>query len=206
MRKIDYLIALVITVICFAVRLYKIDNPIADQHSFRQADTASVARNFIKEGYNPLFPQSDSFTALSETQIPNPNRYFINEFPFYNSIVALVYHFKGIDPVYARLVSIFFASLGTFFLYLIGKKLFSTKVAALAALFYAVFPTTSTMVASSCRTQPLFVFPLFRFMLLLRFVDKPNYPKRHIYFLLPLPLPCSSNPTPFSFLFPSFTG
>jgi len=104
MTKKDFLIALIITVICFTVRLYKIDNPIADQHSFRQADTAAVARNFIKEGFNPLFPQSDSFTALSETQLPNPHRYFINEFPFYNSLVALVYRLKGIDPVYARLV------------------------------------------------------------------------------------------------------
>ena len=175
MRKIDFLIALIITVICFTVRTYKIDNPIADQHSFRQADTAAVARNFIKEGFNPLFPQSDSFTALSETQIPNPKRYFINEFPFYNSVVALVYHFKGVNPIYARLVSIFFASLGTFFLYLLGKKLFSTKVAALAALFYAVLPF-NVYYGRVIMPDPTFIsFSIISFYLLLRFVDKPNF-------------------------------
>lgn len=175
MRKIDFILAIAITIICFTVRLYKIDNPIADQHSFRQADTAAVARNFIKDGFNILYPQSDSFTALSETQIPNPNRYFINEFPLYNSLVALVYHFRGINPVYARLVSIFFASLGAFFLYLIGKKLFSTKVAALAAFFYAVIPY-NIYYGRVIMPDPLFIcFSIISFFLLLLFVDKPNF-------------------------------
>lgn len=175
MRKIDYIIALVITVLCFTVRLYKIDNPIADHHSFRQADTAAVARNFIKDGFNILFPQSDSFTALSIHQTPNPNRYFLNEFPLYNAIVALIYHFKGINTVYARLVSIFFASVGTFFLYLLGKKLFSTKVAALAALFYAVIPY-NIYYGRVIMPDPMFIcFSIISFYLLLLMVEKPNF-------------------------------
>ncbi len=184
MHKIDYLIAVIIMAVCFTVRLYKIDNPIADHHSYRQADTAAVARNFVKDGYNILFPQSDSFTALSETQLPNPNRYFINEFPLYNSIVALIYHFKGINTVYARLVSIIFATIGTLFLYLIGKKLFSTKVATLAALFYAVIPY-NIYYGRVIMPDPTFIcFSIMSFYLLLLFVDKPNFVRGILFSLI----------------------
>ena len=175
MTRKDFIFAIIITVLCFVVRLYKIDNPIADHHSFRQADTAAVARNFIKDGFNILYPQSDSFTELSEKQLPNPNRYFINEFPLYNSIVAFVYHLKGINTVYARLVSIFFASLGTFFLYLLTKKLFSTKVATLATLFYAIIPY-NIYYGRVIMPDPTFIcFSIISFYLMLHFVEKPNF-------------------------------
>jgi len=184
MKKIDFLIAIVITIICFTVRLYKIDNPIADHHSYRQADTAAVARNFIKEGFNPLFPQSDSFTPLSEHQLPNPNRYFINEFPLYNSVVALVYHFRGIDTAYARIISDIFASIGVFFLYLLSKKLFGTKVAALAAFLYAVLPY-NIYYGRVIMPEPAFIcFSIISFYLLLLFVEKPNFLRGFIFSLI----------------------
>ena len=43
----------IILLLGFGVRLYKITSPIADWHSWRQADTASVTRNFceIWSGY-----------------------------------------------------------------------------------------------------------------------------------------------------------
>ncbi len=175
MHKIDYLFAIVITVLCFAVRLYKIDNPVADWHSFRQADTAAVARNFVQDGFNVLYPQSDSFTILNEKQLPNPNRYFINEFPLYNSIVAIVYRNFGVNTNYARLISVIFASLGTFFLYLLSKKLFSTKVATLATLFYAVLPY-NVYYGRVIMPEPAFIcFSVISFYLLLVFVEKPNF-------------------------------
>ncbi len=174
MRKIDFFLAIIITVLAFAVRLYKLDNPVADWHSFRQADTAAVARNFVKDGFNVLYPQSDSFTILNEKRLPNPNRYFINEFPLYNSIVAVVYKNFGINTNYARLVSISFAALGTFFLYLLTRKLFDTKVAALATLFYAILPY-NVYYGRVIMPEPAFIcFSIISFYLLLLFVEKPN--------------------------------
>jgi hypothetical protein len=174
MRKIDFFLALVITVLAFSVRLYKLDNPVADHHSYRQADTAAVARNFAVDGINFLYPQSDSFLALSENQLPNPNRYFINEFPLYNSIVAIVYKNFGVNTNYARLVSISFAALGTFFLYLLTRKLFDTKVAALATLFYAILPY-NVYYGRVIMPEPAFIcFSIISFYLLLLFVEKPN--------------------------------
>ena len=105
-KLINWLIPLLLVVLTFTVRLYKIDNPVADWHSWRQADTAAVARNFVKADFNLLFPQSDSFLALNEYGLENPNRWFINEFPFYNAIVAVVYQNFGINVMFARLVSV----------------------------------------------------------------------------------------------------
>jgi len=140
MLKTKWLLAGLIFAVTFIPRLYKISNPVADWHSWRQADTAAVARNFVKDGFNPLYPQSDSFLALNDKGLPNPNRYFINEFPFYNAVVAGVYKIWGINETYARLVSVVFASLGAAVLYLIASKLFGQKIALAAGLFYALNP------------------------------------------------------------------
>ncbi|AKM79371.1 MAG: hypothetical protein UX85_C0002G0066 [Candidatus Beckwithbacteria bacterium GW2011_GWB1_47_15] len=135
-----FLTGLAVFAATFAPRLYRIDNPVADWHSWRQADTAAVARNFVKGNFNLLYPQSDSLLPLNPKQLENPQRLFINEFPFYNAIVALLYRTFGINEAIARLVSVFFASLGAVFLYLFTLKLFKPKVALIAAFFYAFNP------------------------------------------------------------------
>ena len=127
MRKSKWLLGLLVFILTFVPRLYRINNPVADWHSWRQADTAAVARNFVKDGFNLLYPQSDSFLALNDRGLANPNRYFINEFPFYNAVVAGVYQLFGINETYARLVSVAFASFGAVALYLITLKLFGQK-------------------------------------------------------------------------------
>jgi len=134
------IISLIIFAVTFIPRLYKINNPVADWHSWRQADTAAVARNFVKERFNLLYPQSDSLMALNNKQLPNPDRLFINEFPAYNAIVAVFYQQFGIHEVYARLVSVFFSSLGAVFLFWLAKDLFGNKIALVTGLFYAFNP------------------------------------------------------------------
>src|SRR3990167_8669162 len=140
MLKNKFFWALIIFVLTGLPLFYRITNPIADWHSWRQADTAAVARNFVKDGFNLLYPQSDSFLALNDKGLPNPNRYFINEFPFYNAVVAGIYKIWGINEVYARLVSVVFSSLGGGALYLIALKLFGQKIAWVTSLFYAFNP------------------------------------------------------------------
>jgi len=141
LRKIaKIIIPIFIFILTFIPRLYRIDNPVADWHSWRQADTAAVARNFVKDKFNLLYPQSDSFFANNGMNIPNPDRLFINEFPFYNAIVALLYKQFGIKEIIARLVSVVFASLGAVFLYLLVNRLFSQKIALTTSLFYALNP------------------------------------------------------------------
>jgi 4-amino-4-deoxy-L-arabinose transferase-like glycosyltransferase len=131
----------IIVVIAFIVRLYKIDNPIADWHSWRQADTAAVARNFYKEGWNPFIPKYDDMSAVSEVPLPNKQRYRMVEFPTYNSLVYFAYLLNGgVDEKLARLVSIIFSLGSTVFVFLISKKYFGVICALLSAFLYAILP------------------------------------------------------------------
>lgn len=112
-----YTILLLIPIVIGAVfvRTYRIHNPVADWHSWRQADTAAVSRNFVKDGFNPLFPQYDALNPLNETGQPNPHRYFFAEFPLYNILTYVAYINFGIHEEYARMISIFFSCLTVIF-------------------------------------------------------------------------------------------
>lgn len=139
-KKIEIFVVIILLGLGVAVRSYKIDAPLADWHSWRQADTAAVARNFVKDGWNPLYPQSDSLLALNEHNLENPNRYFINEFPLYNSIVAGIYTQFGVNVMYGRMVSIFFSIAGALGLYFIAKILLGAFPALLALVIYLFLP------------------------------------------------------------------
>jgi hypothetical protein len=130
-----------IVILGFGVRLYKIGNPVADWHSWRQADTAAVARNFYKDGWNPIVPKYDDMSGVAEHPVPNPERYRLVEFPIYNSLVYFTYVLNhSVDERLSRLVAILF-SLGSIgFVYLISKKYFGTWNGIVAAFLYAVLP------------------------------------------------------------------
>lgn len=130
----------IILILAFVLRFYKIDIPLADHHSWRQADTAAVARNFVKEGWNFLQPRIDNMTPLAKPDLPNPERLFLVEPPVYQTIVAGVYNIFGVREAYARLVSIFFSLGSIVFLYLIAKQYFDKQVGFLTAFFFAVLP------------------------------------------------------------------
>lgn len=131
----------VILAVGFFVRLYKIDNPIADWHSWRQADTASVARNFYQEGFNPFIPKYDDLIGTDKNYIPNKERYRLVEFPIYNSLVYFAYLLKGgVDEKLARLVSVLMSLGSTLFLYLIVKRYWGVFTAHLSALLFAILP------------------------------------------------------------------
>lgn len=126
----------------FFVRMYRFNNPIADWHSWRQADTAAVTRNFVKEGYTPLFPKFDALNSLNEKQLPNPKRYFFAEFPIYNSIVYFAYSGFGHFTIeqWGRLVSIFASSLTSVVLYFLVKEYSSKRVALFSSFIFAFLP------------------------------------------------------------------
>lgn len=138
-KRIFWLV--VILILAFSVRLYKLDNPIADWHSWRQADTAAVSRNFFKEGFNPLYPKYDEMSGVAELPIPNPNRYRYVEFPIYNTLVYFGYLINGgVDERIARLISIAFSLGSVLFVYFISRKYFGEFTGILSALLMAILP------------------------------------------------------------------
>ncbi len=126
----------------FAVRLYKIDNPVADWHSWRQADTAAVSRNFYKEGFTPFIPKYDDMSVVSEiVHDVNLNRYRFVEFPISNTITYFGYIVNGgVDERIARMVSVLFSLGSLVFIYFITKKYADTMTAIFAAFFFGFLP------------------------------------------------------------------
>lgn len=130
----------IIIIIAFFVRLYRIDNPVADWHSWRQADTAAVARNFYKEGYTPLMPLGDDMSPVGKDN-PNLRRLRFVEFPIYNSLVYFFYLLNGgVDERLARLVSIFMSLGSVIFIYLIVKRHWDNFTAQVSSLVFAILP------------------------------------------------------------------
>lgn len=158
MKKVELLGLGIIILIAFTVRLYKIDRPVADWHSWRQADTAAVARNFIKDGFNPFIPRYDDMSTQTNG-LDNPNRYRFVEFPIYNSIIAAVWFFTGVNEVYARLTTVFITLGSTLFLYLLVRYFSGVQTALLAAFFFAVIPY-NVFYSSAILPGPFMVFAL----------------------------------------------
>jgi 4-amino-4-deoxy-L-arabinose transferase-like glycosyltransferase len=156
MKKIEIVILITILVIAFILRLYKITRPIADWHSWRQADTAAVARNFIKEGFNPFIPKYDDMSTQANG-FDNPQRFRFVEFPIYNSLIAAVWSLTGINQTYARLVTVFITLGSTFILYLLVRILSGWQTAALSAFFFATIPY-NVFYSSTILPGPLMVF------------------------------------------------
>lgn len=141
-KYLSLLILITIMIGGFTVRLYRFNNPIADWHSWRQADTASVTRNFVKNGLDPLYPTFDAENSLNEGQLPNPKRYFFAEFPIYNIIVYEGFTQLGHFSIeqWGRLVSIFFSTFSIGLLYLLVKEFSSKRVALFASFVFAFLP------------------------------------------------------------------
>lgn len=128
-------------VIALLLRLYKVDNPLADWHSFRQADTASVTENFINHGVDLLVPIYQDHSNIQSGR-DNPHGYRMVEFPLYNFLHYLVYQAHpalGVDQA-GRLTSIILSLISVYFVFLIGEKLSGFFVGWTAALFMAVLP------------------------------------------------------------------
>ncbi len=107
----------------FLVRLYRFDNPIGDWHSWRQADTSAVSRNFVKYGFDLLHPRMNNISNV-QSGLENPQGYFYAEFPIYNATQAgLFLLFGGLTlEEWGRVISICFSLLGSLFLFLLVKR------------------------------------------------------------------------------------
>lgn len=139
--KHDLLLVSVILVLALTLRLYKVNTPLADWHSWRQADTAAVARNFVRSGFNLLRPQYDDLSNIQSGQ-DNPEGLRLVEFPLYNSVFGLLYKYLPVLPleVYGRAVSIFFSLVTIVVIYYLMFKEDGRIGAFFASLIFAVFP------------------------------------------------------------------
>lgn len=136
------IILLVLTLILgLAARWYKIENPVADWHSWRQADTASVSHYYIQHGIDLLVPHYQDISSVPSGKL-NPQGYRMVEFPIYNAFHASLAKnlpFWSIDK-WGRALSAFISLFSIVFLFLILELISGPFVAHVAAFFMAVLP------------------------------------------------------------------
>ena len=137
----EYILLSIVLILGLFLRLYKITAPVADWHSWRQADTASVTRTYVEKGINLLYPRYHDISSI-QTGIANPGGYRFVEFPVYNAIHAAVFNLfpkPGLE-VWGRLLTAVAGIVTAFFLFLIGKHLMGKWGGILAAAFFLTIP------------------------------------------------------------------
>ncbi|MDO8451966.1 MAG: glycosyltransferase family 39 protein [bacterium] len=127
--------------VAFLVRLYGFGKPIADWHSFRQSDTAAVARNYLKFGVDPLRPRHDDLSNIQSGK-DNPEGYRMVEFPLYQLIAVSFSHLPIKLPIEAwlRLTTIFASSGVSVLLGLLVWRFVSPLAGGISAFTYALLP------------------------------------------------------------------
>ncbi|QEY32901.1 hypothetical protein EVJ50_12335 [Synechococcus sp. RSCCF101] len=115
-----------------ALRLVNLQAPILGVHSWRQADTAAIARNYLEQGMALWLPRVDWSGAgpgFAET-----------DFPIYSWAVALLYQLSGVQVWLARGLSVLASVLTIVLVARIGERLLGARAGWWGALSYAFLP------------------------------------------------------------------
>lgn len=139
--KFDFFILSFILLIALLFRLYKINIPLADLHSWRQTDTSAVTRNFVRNGIDLFHPKYDDLSNV-QSGIENPQGYRMVEFPIYNAITAVLYGFFPFFSleIWGRLTTIIFSLIIISIIYYLLLHESSRISAIFGSLTYALFP------------------------------------------------------------------
>jgi 4-amino-4-deoxy-L-arabinose transferase-like glycosyltransferase len=130
-------------VIFFILRLVGITNaPLEIGHNWRQSLTNMIARNFLENGANILYPMIDM--AGEKSAIIG------SEFPFFNYLIYLFSYLFDSSHWYGRLINLVFSSLGLYFFYKLVKQLLDKRTAFNATIVL----TTSIWFAFSRKIMP----------------------------------------------------
>ena len=185
-KKIDYIILTIILVIALLFRLYKINSPLADFHSWRQVDTAAVARNFVRNGVDLFHPIYDDLSNV-QSGFDNPSGYRMVEFPIYNAIIAYCYRllpFFSLE-IWGRLITIVSSLIVIAIVYFLLLKENSRISAIFGALTYSIFPFFVFFSRVILPETIALAFSMLSILLLyLNVESKENNLKNYIYTLL----------------------
>lgn len=115
--------------------------PVADWHSWRQADTSAVTRDYDRLGINLLYPTYEDISSIASGK-ENPKALRMVEFPFYNAVSEFLKRSAPELSVEAagRLTTAAFSALTGIFLFLIARKLFNRRVGYLVLAVFTLLP------------------------------------------------------------------
>ncbi len=125
-------LSLCIILIGVSFRLVNIYSPILGVHSWRQADTAAMARHFFLSGKPIWLPQIDWAGASAG--------FVESEFPIFPFLTASFYKFFGIYEFFGRGLSVLFSAITIYLLIRLGARLFDPISGLFSGLFFAIIP------------------------------------------------------------------
>lgn len=181
------IVIITLLILGLIVRLYKINNPIADWHSFRQADTASVTNKYLENRIDILHPKYHDLSDVQSGKY-NVNGYRMVELPIYNILCAGTYKiasiFKpNIEPeITYRFTSILLSLTSAFVLYLISFSLTSNFWASTLVMASFLFIPFNIYYSRAILPEPLAVLT----MLLTVFFFKKNKILSAVFFAMAL--------------------
>jgi len=116
----------------FLLHMFWVPWPITGWHSWRQADSAAVARNFYEGDMNPLMPRID-WGGLGPG-------YVETEAQIYTFFIAVIYKMVGVHEWIGRVLSLLFSMLTAYYLFLFGKVLGGRMYGLAAAAVFSISP------------------------------------------------------------------
>jgi len=102
-----------------------------DYQAYRQCQTASVARNYVRHGIHFFSPELDT---------DGPPQRAGTEFPIYSYLLALLFKVFGIHEILGRLLSCLFAAWGAVFLYLFVRSRLGERIGFWSAIILCSLP------------------------------------------------------------------
>lgn len=123
---------LLILVLALMLRLYHVTYPFLDHHSWRQTDTAAVARNFYRDHFNLLRPEMDRFgsgPAVVELELQIT--------PFLTSLLYVVW---GVQDWVGRIVPILFSLASMVYFYRLVAVHSSERLALFSSFVFVILP------------------------------------------------------------------
>ncbi len=128
-------------VAALALRLYKLHEPLADWHSFRQADTASVTREYVKHGIDILRPQYHDLSNIQSGE-DNLEGWRMVEFPVVNAAVATALRAAPSwnEVVVSRVFSVGASLFSLIAFWFVVRSVFGRALALASASVFALMP------------------------------------------------------------------
>jgi 4-amino-4-deoxy-L-arabinose transferase-like glycosyltransferase len=123
---------LFVLAVALAFRLYRLDIPYLDAHSWRQVTNADIARIWTEQPIDFFYPS---------VSWGGPDGRVGMEFPLLQLITALTWRAIGVDDSAGRLVAVAFSLAAVVMMYLLGRRLFDRPTGLAAAFLMAVSPS-----------------------------------------------------------------
>jgi 4-amino-4-deoxy-L-arabinose transferase-like glycosyltransferase len=156
-------VVFVICVLAVAARLIFINQPYVDHWSWRQSDVATIARNFLQNGFRFGYPQID--------WAGNAPGYVGTEFPILPFVAAVCYKFAGVHEWIGRIQAVILFAVSLPFFFLLVREIFGSTAADWASFFFCFTPLSVFAGRSFMPDVPSLSFAIVGLYFFLRWVE-----------------------------------